>query len=179
MKFSQVLVKVSDVISPTLSNIFNRCILRSVYPHILKRTCILQILKSGDPNFASNYSPIYCSLYAVSLTSLLNILYIDDLEILSWHAVFLILMRGFRFTHFISSCPIGLIRIKLSTWNRLTGGCNSLCVAFLYNSVLPTHIQLFCYVADAYSTSFQRKSFITFCFVGHIAWNTVHKRTKQ
>ena len=36
----------------------------------------------------------------------------DDLEILSRLAVFLMLLRGFRFTRFITACTIGLVRIE-------------------------------------------------------------------
>ena len=53
-----ILVKVSDIISPVLSNIFNKCILSGVYPNILKRAHVVPIFKSVDSNMASNYRPI-------------------------------------------------------------------------------------------------------------------------
>ena len=53
-----ILVKVSDVISPILSNIFNKCILSGIYPDILKRARVVPIFKFGDSNSASNYRPI-------------------------------------------------------------------------------------------------------------------------
>ena len=55
---SSILVKVSDVISPVLSNIFNKCILSVVYPDILKWARAVPIFAFGDSNLASNYRPI-------------------------------------------------------------------------------------------------------------------------
>ena len=52
------------------------------------------------------------------------------------------------------------------------GGSSRLCILFSY-------IELFCYVAVAYSSSFQGNNFITFCFGRHVAWSDVYKRTKQ
>ena len=49
----------------------------------------------------------------------------------------------------------------LSTKNRLAWGCSSLCLLFHYIEYsLTTHIQLFCYVVVAYSSSCQGKNFI-------------------
>ena len=110
--------------------------------------------------------------YAVSLKSFLNIVCIDDLEIPSWLAVFLMLLRGFRSTLFITACNnwFGTNRM-LSTRNRLAGGCSSLCISCPYIEYsLTTHIQLFCYVAVAYFSN----NLITICFGYHIAWNNIY-----
>ena len=53
-----ILIKVNDVISPILSNTYNKCILSSVYPDKLKRVRVVLLFKSGDSNLASNYHPI-------------------------------------------------------------------------------------------------------------------------
>ena len=45
-----ILVNSSDVISPILSNIFNKCILSGVYPNILKGVRVVSMFKSGDSN---------------------------------------------------------------------------------------------------------------------------------
>ena len=64
----------------------------------------------------------------------------------------------------------------LSTRNKLPGGCSSYCILFPYIEYsLERHIQLFCYVAVAYSSSPRGKS----CFVlyGILLESNVHKLT--
>ena len=53
-----ILFKDNHEISPVLSNVFNKCILRGVFPYILKQISVVQIFISGDSNMASNYRPI-------------------------------------------------------------------------------------------------------------------------
>ena len=81
-----------------------RCISSNVILPLSYRFC----LEAAESNCLD------CSLYAVSIKSFLNISFIDDLEMLSWLTLFLVLLRKFCFTHFITFCTIGSVRIKLS-----------------------------------------------------------------
>ena len=105
-------------------------------------------------------------LYAVCLKSFWNSMCIYDLEVSSWLAVFLMLLRG--------------ANRALSTRNRLPNGCRSFCVSFPYIEYsFATHVLLFCYVAVAYFRNFQGNNLIKFCFRRHIFWADAYKRTKH
>ena len=68
-------------------------------------------LRSIDVPIAAESNCLDCLMYAVSLKSLSSILCKDDPEISSWLAVGAVL-RGVRFTRFITACTIGLVLMK-------------------------------------------------------------------
>ena len=48
----------SIVISPILTNLYNKCISQGVFPNILKNSQIIPIYKKGEKNLCANYRPI-------------------------------------------------------------------------------------------------------------------------
>ena len=48
----------AEVISPTISNIFNKCISDGVFPKSLKSAEVIPLFKKGDKTITSNYRPI-------------------------------------------------------------------------------------------------------------------------
>ena len=50
--------EVSNVLSPLIVNLVNRCFLTGVFPDTLKIACVTPIYKKGDKNLISNYRPI-------------------------------------------------------------------------------------------------------------------------
>ena len=53
-----MLLKVSNVIIPLLVYLYNLCILKGIYPHILKTARVVPIFKGGKTDIASNYRQI-------------------------------------------------------------------------------------------------------------------------
>ena len=117
-----------------------------------------------------------CMQYA--LDYFYNILSIDDLEILSGlvffsHTLTIISLHNrfhdwFGTNRTLSTRNIGLLEVTAVSVYRFR----------TLNTVL-CHIQLFCRVAVAYSSSFQGNNYIPFSFGRHIAWSNVYKWTKQ
>jgi len=49
----------SPIISEKLSQIFNECLLKDIFPGSLKIAEVIPIFKKGDPKKAANYRPIF------------------------------------------------------------------------------------------------------------------------
>ena len=78
-----------EVISPVLSDLFNKCLLEGLYPDIFKIAKIIPLHKGGDPRDETNYRPI--SLISILGKVLEKVIYkrfvkfFDDKNILSKH----------------------------------------------------------------------------------------------
>ena len=50
--------RVSHIISPVISNLFNNCLINGIFPSCLKVARVIAIFKSGSRNSVNNYRPI-------------------------------------------------------------------------------------------------------------------------
>lgn len=84
---AKALKTVADLISPVLSDVFNRCLQSGIFPQALKKSIVQPIHKAGDKSCVNNYRPISM------LTSLSKVLeriinsrlvgYLEDFGLLS------------------------------------------------------------------------------------------------
>ena len=54
----KILLLISNIIVPIIVNLYNRCVLRGIYPSSLKTARVVPVFKSGSMSQTSNYRPI-------------------------------------------------------------------------------------------------------------------------